>query len=98
MHIFHIQGGAAMMYKAIPVKSVCWGQADAFSEVGMGYLQGASSHQSMGYWTEGIEVLSQSLTEVSAQSGWTVVHSELDEGVQEVSVQIGELLTWADLF
>lgn len=51
----------------------------------------------MGYWTEGSEVLSQSLTEVSAQSGWTVVHSELDEGVQEVSVQIGELLTWADL-
>lgn len=51
----------------------------------------------MGYWTEGSKVLSQSLTEVSAQSGWTVVHSELDEGVQEVSVQIGELLTWTDL-
>lgn len=36
MHISHIQGAAAMMYKAIPVKSVCWGRADAFSEVGMG--------------------------------------------------------------
>lgn len=51
----------------------------------------------MVYWTEGSQVLNQSLTEVSAQSGWTVVHSELDKGVQEVPVQIGELLTWADL-
>lgn len=39
----------------------------------------------------------ESLTEVSAQSGWTVVHSELDEGMQEISVQIGELLTWTHL-
>lgn len=41
--------------------------------------------------------MNQSLTEVSAQSGGTVVHSELDEGVQEVSVQVGELLTWTHL-
>lgn len=38
-----------------------------------------------------------SLAEVSAQSGRAVVCPELDEGVQEVSVQVGELLTGADL-
>lgn len=72
MHISHVQGAVAsvsMMYKAIPVKSVCWGQADAFSKAGMGISNGASSHQSTGYWTEGSEVFNQSLTEVSAQSG-----------------------------
>lgn len=94
MHISHIQGAVASVsgiYKAIPVQSVCWGQADAFSEAGVGISK--VHHRSMGYWTEGSEVLDQSLTEVSAQSGRTVVHSELDEGVQEVSVQVGELLT-----
>lgn len=38
MHISHIQGAVAFistMYKAIPAKSVCWGQTDAFSEAGM---------------------------------------------------------------
>lgn len=53
------------MFKAIPVKFVCCGQTNALS----GSLQGASSHQSMGYWPEGSEVLNQSLTEVPAQSG-----------------------------
>lgn len=46
---------------------------------------------------DGSEGLTRSLAEVAAQSGWTVVHSELDESVQEVSVQIGELFAWADL-
>ena len=42
MHISHIQGAvafASMMYKAIPVKSVCRGQTDAFSETGMGFFK-----------------------------------------------------------
>lgn len=60
----------------------------AFREEGVGGLR---------YWTEGSQVFNQSLTKVSAQSGRTVIHSELDKGVQEVPVQIGELLTWADL-
>lgn len=51
----------------------------------------------MSYWLEGSKVLNQSLTEVPAQSGWTVVCPELDKGVQEVPVQIGELLTWTNL-
>lgn len=100
MHISHIEGVAAfvsMINKAIPVKSVCWRPGRCNLRSRGGYLQSASSHESMGYWTDGSEMLSRSLTEVSAQSGWTVVHSELDEGVQEVSLQIGELLTWADL-
>lgn len=95
MHISHIQGVVAFvstMNKETPVKSVCRGPADAPSEAGLGNLRDASSHQSTGHWTEVSEAFSQSLTEVSAQSGRAVVHSELDEGVQEVSVQIGELL------
>lgn len=40
---------------------------------------------------DGSEGPTGSLAEVAAQSGRTVVHSELDEGVQEVPVQIGEL-------
>lgn len=94
-----IEGAAAFVSKitkAIPVKSVCWAQTDAFSEAE--HLQSASSHQCRGYWMDGSKELAQSLTEVSAQSGWPVVDSELDEGVQEVAVQIGELLTRADLF
>lgn len=39
----------------------------------------------------------RSLAEVSAQSGRAVVGPELDEGVQEVSVQVSELLARADL-
>lgn len=42
MHISHIQGVVgfvSMMYKAIPVESVCWGQADAFSDTGMGFFK-----------------------------------------------------------
>lgn len=34
---------------------------------------------------------------MSTQPGRAVVHSELDEGVQEVAVQVGELLPGADL-
>lgn len=46
---------------------------------------------------DGSEGLTRSLAEVAAQSGWTVVHSELHESVQEVSFQIGKLFAWADL-
>lgn len=52
-----------MMYRAIPVKSVCWA-------AGMGDISKVHHLiKALGYWTEGSEVLSQSLTEVSAQSG-----------------------------
>lgn len=61
------------------------------------WKHGGRRERGLRYWTEGSQVLNQSLTEVSAQSGWTVVHSELDEGVQEVPVQVGELLTWTHL-
>lgn len=40
MHISHIEGAAAffsMIDKGIPVKSVCWGQAAAVSEAGVGF-------------------------------------------------------------
>lgn len=47
--------------------------------------------------TDGGTASGRSLAEVPAQSGRAVVHPELDEGVQEVSVQVGELLTGADL-
>lgn len=77
--------------------SVRWGQADVLSKAGTDFSKVHYLIKVWGYWTDGSEALSQSLTEVSAQSGWTVVHSELDEGVQEVSVQVGELLAGADL-
>lgn len=72
MHISQIQEAAglvSMMYKAIPVKSMCWGRADTFSEAGKGISRCIIFIKALGYWTEGSEVLYQSLTEVSAQSG-----------------------------
>lgn len=100
MHISHIQGPWFPRCTLSIPSSVCVLEPDwCILWNGNGYLEGASSHQSVIYWTEqSEEVSNQSLTEVSAQSGWTVVHSELDEGVQEVPVQIGELLTWTHLF
>ena len=64
MHISHNQGAfVSTMYKAFPVKSVCWGPGR--------WVISKVHHliKALGYWTEGSEVLSQSLTEVSAQSG-----------------------------
>lgn len=48
-------------------------------------------------WTDVSAASGRSLAEVPAQSGRAVVRPELDEGVQEVSVQVGELLAGADL-
>ncbi len=53
MHISHIQGAVAfvsMMYKAIPVKSVCWGQADAYPKAGMGI---SKVHRLIKAWVTG---------------------------------------------
>lgn len=36
MHISHIEGAAAF-FSVIPVKSVCWGQAAAVCEAGVGF-------------------------------------------------------------
>lgn len=70
----------------------------AFSEIVFSIFKGASSHQSNIRLDGAQRVSLQSLTEVSAQSGWTVVHPELDKGVQEVPVQISELFPWTNLF
>lgn len=81
--------------KQIPLKFVRGGQTDAFSEAGSGVSSAVWESRATG--RRGGEASRRSLTEMPAQSGRAVVHSELDEGVQEVAVQAGELLPRADL-
>lgn len=107
MHIsLHVQRAAAfasIMNKSLSGKSAHWeGQASALLQRKHKQTkkQGCFSskvHHLLRGWTDSSAASGCSLAEVSAQSGWAVVRPELDEGVQEVSVQVGELFTGADL-
>ena len=51
MHISQIQEAAgliSMMHKAFPVKSMCWGRANIFSEAGKGISKVHHLYQSIG--------------------------------------------------